>query len=89
VGIGDGADGAEEFAVVLREVGAGGGVVQEFAQVIERSHGQELVEFGDVGVLNPMQLAEERSQKDPGVVPPVAFGALGVGNQGAAQLAPW
>jgi hypothetical protein len=45
VGVGDGADGAEEFAVILSEVGSGGGIGQEITEVIERGDGKESVEF--------------------------------------------
>jgi len=51
MGVGDGADGAEEAAVVLGEVGSGGCVSQEIAEVFNRGGGDQAIEFGDVVVL--------------------------------------
>jgi hypothetical protein len=59
VGVGDGADGTEEFAVVLGEVGSGGGVAEEFTEVIDGGGGEQLVELGDVVVFDAVELPEQ------------------------------
>src|ERR1700704_4002889 len=86
MGVGDGADGAEEAAIVLGEVGSGGGVAQEIAQVLDGGGGDQTVEFADVVVLHAVQLPEQRSEEHSGVVAPGGFRAFGVGDQGPTEL---
>ena len=57
--VGDRAHGAEEAAIVLGEVGSGGGVGEQIAQVFDRGGGDQPIELADVVVLHAVQLAQQ------------------------------
>lgn len=54
---GDGADGLEEFSIVLPEEGAGGGGLEKVPEVCCGGHDEEPIEPGEVGLASTLALA--------------------------------